>query len=211
MSIAGNIVKEDKEAPAAGVASHSTYEIKGLIKKAAGGSFKAFGSLYSIYLDRIYRYIYYQVNDRMTAEDITEEVFVKAWKSIKSCEGKEDTFQAWLYRIAHNHLANCLRDSGRVTSLDKDGTIDLPNPRQRTESGAECGELMKAVASLPEIQRQVIILKFIEGLDTREASTTLAKNQGAIRIAQMRALAALRDKLGEERRENGKQAGVTAR
>jgi RNA polymerase sigma-70 factor (ECF subfamily) len=211
MSIAGNIAGEDKKVRAAGVGNHSAYEIKGLIKKAAGGSFKAFGSIYSIYLDRIYRYIYYQVNDRMTAEDITEEVFVKAWKSIRSCKGREDTFQAWLYRIAHNHLANCLRGSGRVTSLEKDGTIDLPDPYQRVESGAEYGELMKAVSSLPEIQRQVIILKFIEGLDIHETGRVLRKKEGAIRIAQMRALAALRDKLGEERRENGKQAGVKAR
>jgi RNA polymerase sigma-70 factor (ECF subfamily) len=211
MSIAGNIVREEKKAPAAGVGSHSAYEIKGLIRQAAGGSFKAFGNLYSIYLTRIYRYIYYQVNDRMMAEDITEEVFVKAWKAIKSCKGREDTFQAWLYRIAHNHLANCLRDSGRVTSLEKDGTIDFPDPGQRTETGAEYGELMKAIAGLPETERQVIVLKFIEGLDTRETSKALGKNEGAIRIAQMRALAALRDKLGEERQEDEKQAGVKAR
>jgi RNA polymerase sigma-70 factor (ECF subfamily) len=211
MSVAGNIVREDEKVPVAGVGGHPAHEIKGLIKQAAGGSFKAFGSLYGIYLDRIYRYIYYKVNDRMTAEDITEEVFVKAWKSIKSCRGREDTFQAWLYRIAHNHLANCLRDNGRVTSLDKNETIDFPDPRQRTESGAEYGELMRAVANLPEIQREVIILKFIEGLDTREASRVLGKNEGAIRIAQMRALTALRDKLGEERRENGKEAGINAR
>ncbi len=211
MSTTGNIVREEKKAPAAGVGSHSAYEIKGLIRQAAGGSFKAFGSLYSIYLDRIYRYIYYQVNDRMTAEDITEEVFVKAWKAIKSCQGREDTFQAWLYRIAHNQLANCLRDNGRVTSLEKDGSIDFPDPGQRTESGAEYAELMEAIAGLPETQRQVIILKFIEGLDTRQTGKVLKKNEGAIRIAQMRALETLRDKLGEERQRDGKQAGVKAR
>jgi len=60
-----------------------------LVKRAIGGDFAAFGDLYGIYLDRIYRYVFYQVKDKMTAEDITEEVFLKAWKAINSCKGKE--------------------------------------------------------------------------------------------------------------------------
>jgi RNA polymerase sigma-70 factor, ECF subfamily len=199
MSIASNIVREDKKVRGAGAGQPSAAEIKALIGQAAGGNFQAFGSLYGIYMDRIYRYIFYRVNDKMTAEDITEEVFVRAWKAIRSCRGREDTFQAWLYRIARNHLADCLRGTGRVTSLDKDGTIDVADPRGRVESGAEYKELLQAIAVLPEVQRQVVIFKFIEGLDNREIGLVLGKNEGAVRIAQMRALAALRDKLGEER------------
>jgi RNA polymerase sigma-70 factor, ECF subfamily len=206
MSIASNIVREDKKAKA-GEGQPSPAAVKALIRQAAGGSFQAFGSLYGIYLDRIYRYVYYQVKDRMTAEDITEEVFVKAWQAIKSCRGKEDTFQAWLYRIAHNHLADCRRKAGRVTSLDKDGTIDVPDTRGRVEAGAEYSELVQAIGRLPEMQRQVVILKFIEGLDNREIGEALGKNEGAVRIAQMRALAALRDKLGQGRQGDGKEAG----
>ena len=54
-------------------------EIISLAKRAAGGDFEAFGELYSRYLDRIYRYVFYQVKDKITAEDLTEEIFVKAW------------------------------------------------------------------------------------------------------------------------------------
>jgi RNA polymerase sigma-70 factor (ECF subfamily) len=207
MSTVSNIVRGgQKYRPAAGTDQTSASDLKVLVQQAAGGNFQAFGSLYSIYLDRIFRYVYYQVNDRMTAEDITEEVFVKAWKAMRSCRGKEDTFQSWLYRIAHNHMVDYLRDSGRVTSLEKDSQADVPDPYERIESGIEYMELLNAIASLPDTQRQVIVLKFIEGLDNREAGRVLGKNEGAIRIAQMRALASLRDKLGETRHEDGKQA-----
>jgi RNA polymerase sigma-70 factor (ECF subfamily) len=210
MSTASNIVREDKKAPPAIGTDHpSPSEIKGLVKTAAGGDFQAFGSLYSIYLDRIYRYVYYQVKDKMTAEDITEEVFVKAWKVIRSCRGKEDTFQAWLYRIAHNHLADCLRENGRVTSLEG-GAVDFPDPCERIESSVEYQELLKTITGLPETQRQVVILKFIEGMDNREIGRVMGKSEGAVRIAQMRALEALRDKLGEMRQGNGEKAGRNA-
>jgi RNA polymerase sigma-70 factor (ECF subfamily) len=212
MTIAGNIVREVKQAtPAAGPGIPSPSEIKALVKEAAGGNFQAFGNLYSIYMGRIYRYVYYQVKDKMTAEDITEEVFVKAWKVIRSCRGREDTFQAWLYRIAHNRLADSLRDAGRVTSLEKDGTIDIADPCERIESGVEYQELLKAITGLPETQRQVVILKFVEGLDNRETGKALGKSEGAVRIAQMRALEALRNKLGEKRQENGEKASCNAR
>ena len=212
MPIAGNIVREEKQAtPATGPGHLSPSEIKALVKLAAGGNFQAFGNLYSIYMGRIYRYVYYQVKDKMTAEDITEEVFVKAWKVIRSCRGREDTFQAWLYRIAHNQLADCLRDAGRVTSLEKDGAIDIADPCERIESSVEYQELLKAITGLPETQRQVVILKFIEGLDNRETGKVLGKSEGAVRIAQMRALESLRNKLGEKRQVNGEKARCNAR
>ncbi len=211
MSMVGNTVRGDKKAsPEVGTNDFSHSEIKELVRQAASGSFQAFGNLYSVYMDRIYRYVYYQVKDKMTAEDITEEVFVKAWKVIKSCHGKEDTFQAWLYRIAHNHLADCLRSNGHVTSLDKDYSIDFPDPHERIESGAEYQELLSAIAGLPETQRQVVVLKFIEGFDNSEISRILGKNEGAIRITQMRALDTLRKKLGEVRQEDGQKISCNA-
>jgi RNA polymerase sigma-70 factor (ECF subfamily) len=207
MSVASNIVRKDKKVPPAEAGHPTPPEIKALIEQAIDGSFQAFGNLYSIYLDRIYRYLYYQVNDKMIAEDITEEVFVKAWKGIQSCRGKEDTFSAWLYRIAHNHLADTLRQKNRVTSLDRPGTIDIADPCERVEAGAEYRELLTAIAGLPEVPRQVIILKFLEGLDNSEISRVLGKREGAIRVAQMRGLEALRNVCGEARQEDGKEAG----
>ena len=78
-----------------------TMVISLLVKKAAEGDTGSFGKLYDIYLESIYRYVYHQVGDNKMAEDITQEVFIKAWKVIKSCKGKEATFKAWLYQICH--------------------------------------------------------------------------------------------------------------
>jgi RNA polymerase sigma-70 factor (ECF subfamily) len=171
-------------------------EIIKLVDKAAGGNFQAFGKLYGIYLDPIYRYVYYQVRDRMTAEDITEEVFVKAWKAIKSCKGKGSTFSAWLYRIAHNHLMNTLRNSNKYVSIDVSGMTEVCDPEQKIDNILDNEELSDLLANLPDSQRQVVVLKFIEGMDNREIGKIMRKSEGAVRILQMRALTKLRQIIG---------------
>ena len=202
MSVVCNKVRERKktQATAAEETNHQS-EIVRLVEKAAGGNFEAFGELYSIYLDRIYRYVFYQINDKMTAEDITEEVFIKAWKAIRTCKGKEKTFLSWLYRIAHNHLINTLNYMKKFTSIEK---VEFIDPKQKIGAEIECQELIETMTCLPKHQKQVIILKFIEGLDNREIGKIMGKNEGAIRILQMRALAKLRQELSCENNNNEK-------
>lgn len=173
-------------------------EIIRLIRRATGGDFEAFGELYSIYLDRIYRYVFYQVKDKMTAEDITEDVFIKAWRAISSCKGKEKTFSSWLYRIAHNHVIDVFRGQKKELSTEMETVAELSDPKLKVETELERQELLNGIDCLPQNQKQVIILKFIEGLDNREIGQIMDKNQGAIRILQMRALAKLREKLSSE-------------
>ena len=193
MKVICNTVREEKNTPAtAAAAPYNQSEITGLVEEAISGSFTAFGELYSIYLDRIYRYVFYQVKDRMTAEDITEEVFLKAWKAIKSCKGKEKTFSSWLYRIAHNHRVNTLRSMKKFTPVEE---VEIIDPKQEIGAEIEQQELLKTLDCLPEKQKQIIVLKFIEGLDNREIGKIMGKSEGAIRITQMRALSALRLKL----------------
>jgi RNA polymerase sigma-70 factor (ECF subfamily) len=198
MSVICNKVREEKTAQATAAAkAYSQFEITALVEEASGGKFTAFGDLYSIYLDKIYRYIFYQVKDKMTAEDITEEVFIKAWKAIGSCKGKGKTFSSWLYRIAHNHLINTVRSMQKFTSIEKVDLVDFTDPRQEIETNADYQDLIGKMTCLPQNQKQVIILKFIEGLDNREIGKIMGKSEGAIRVLQMRALAILRQKLGE--------------
>jgi RNA polymerase sigma-70 factor (ECF subfamily) len=199
MSVGCNKLGKEKTAqPATTGAACDPAKIVGLIEEASGGNIKAFGELYSIYLDRIYRYVLYQVGDRMTAEDITEDVFIKAWRAIRSCRGKEKTFSTWLYRIAHNHLINTRRHRGRLMSIEKNNMVEVMDPKQKVEAKIEYRELLKTIKCLPQNQKQVIILKFIEGLDNREIGRIMSKNEGAIRVSQMRALTTLREKLGNE-------------
>jgi RNA polymerase sigma-70 factor (ECF subfamily) len=166
-----------------------------LVDEAAGGNFNAFGQLYEMFLDKIYRYAYYQVKDKMTAEDITETVFMKAWKQIATCKGQGDTFSAWLYRIAHNQVVDTLKSSFAVAPIDLDGISDFDSPELVADMRDETEELAAMIAELPEGQRQVLILKFIEGLSNTEISRILKKSEQAIRILQMRALARMREKV----------------
>lgn len=195
MAVVCNKVREDKKTQATTATKLQTQtELIMLVEEAASGNFEAFGELYSFYLDRIYRYVFYQVNDRMTAEDITEEVFLKAWKAIGTCKGKEKTFLSWLYRIAHNHLINTLRSMTRLISIEKDNIIELTDPKQEIEANLDYQALLETITCLPQNQKQVIILKFIEGMDNREISKIMRKNEGAIRVLQMRALSKLKER-----------------
>ena len=168
-----------------------------LIKRAAGGDSESFGKLYDVYLEPIYRYVYHHVGESKTAEDITQEVFIKAWKAIKSCRGKETTFKAWLYRIAHNHIIDYFRSSRDKLSIDNH---DLAEQTDSMDSMEETGDhevsrVFSEMTYLPDSQRQVVVLKFIEGMDNREVSRIMGKSEGAIRVLQVRALAGLKKRM----------------
>lgn len=184
-----------EEGQAAAPANADQSIIINLVRKAAGGDVEAFGRLYSNHVERIYRYVFYQVRDKMTAEDITEETFIKAWKAIDSCKGREETFSSWLYRIAHNCTVDALRKRQKKLAIEMAPPAEISYSEQEIEAKLKRRELLEAIAYLPQNQRQVITLKFIEGLDNEEIGQVMGKNQGAIRVLQMRALATLRQRL----------------
>jgi len=183
----------------------SQTEVTKLIERASGGDFEAFGELYGIYLDRIYRYVFYQLREKMVAEDLTEEIFLKAWRAIGSYKGKGQAFSSWLYRIAHNHVIDEFRSRRKqMVSLEAEMEIatEVAEPQQEMGGKLAEQEMLRLISCLPRKQKQVIILKFVEGLDNREIGQITGKSQGAIRISQMRALTALRQRLGGENQGN---------
>jgi len=131
----------------------------------------------------------------MAAEDATEEVFLKAWKAIDSCKGKEQTFLSWLYKIAHNHIIDYFRSRQKYVAKTMDYMSEVSNPESEAEQELEWQDLLEEISYLPDNQKQVIILKFTEGLDNREIGRFMGKSQGAIRVLQMRALTTLRRRL----------------
>jgi len=205
MKIVRNKGRDKDEAhEAARTITLGSSEIVRLVERAIGNDLQAFGELYSSYLDPIYRYVFYHVKDRMTAEDVTEEVFIKAWKGIRSCKGKEQTFSAWLYRIAHNHIVDYFRSrqkhfKAKYSTTEMDNTAEVDSPETEVEAKLEWQELLERISYLPQNQKRVIILKFVEGLDNSEIARILGKRPGAIRVLQMRALAKLRRSLSREK------------
>jgi len=115
--------KDIESTEAQEIRENGTYdktEVPRLVEWAADGNVEAFGELYSIYLDQIHRYVFYQVRDRMTAEDLTEEIFVKAWKALGRYKQKNSAFSAWLYRIAHNHVVDYFRTRRQHLALEEE-------------------------------------------------------------------------------------------
>lgn len=156
---------------------------------------EAFGALYDAYLDRVYRYLYFRTNHRDEAEDLTEQVFLKAWEAIPRFRWQGRPFVAWLYRLAHNLLVDHHRARRPMSSInDEERPIDLISSAAATElrRSLDADVLARALGELTVDQQQVITLKFIDGLENVDIAEMLGKREGAIRALQLRALLSLR-------------------
>ncbi len=190
--------QKNKNQPAFEPETSEKSKVEKLVVQAVNGNTDAFGDLYIIFVEKIYRYVFYHIKSKTAAEDITGEVFLKAWRAISSCRGKENTFSPWLYRIAHNQLVDEIRKRQRQPSLELENVETISDSESSVEGYSEQQELLKVIDRLPSNQRRVIILKFIEGMGNREIAKIMGKSEGALRVMQMRALAALRKELGKE-------------
>ena len=143
------------------------------------------------------RYFIRGLSGESKAEDVFQETWLAVIRKIYTLK-EPGAFPVWLYRIARNHLIDEIRKLKRRPSIDTDVIeVFLPS-NDRSESYLERQELMAYIDNLPENQRQVVLLKFIEGLNNEEISQVMGKSQGAIRILQMRALDNLRKDMGGE-------------
>ena len=187
-----NCREETKAQTIAKAVTYTQPKIASLVERAASGNSEAFGKLYYIYVEKIYRYVFYQVRDKMTAEDITADVFMKALDKIQSCKGRGLTFSSWLYRIAHNLTVDNFRMAKRNLPIEVEMVTNLDDPKQEVGKNLERQELFAAISQLPQNQRWLIILKFIEDMDNREIGQIMGKSQVAVRLLQLRAMTALR-------------------
>lgn len=166
-------------------------------------SSKDFEEIYLQYSDKIFRFLYLHTKDPYLSEDITSEVFVRAWKNWKKF--KPDYVSAWLYKIANNILIDYWRSkksaswrkevsleeiigAGAEPSYDKDFIEEI----QKNE---DIKGLKSAVDLLPENLKNVVILRFIEGMSAKEASEILKISEVNVRVLQYRALIKLKEVL----------------
>lgn len=174
-----------------------------LVSQAVQGDAEAFGALYSLHLDPIYRYLYYRTGNTGAAEDLTEDVFLKAWTTIASYENRGLRFSSWLYRIAHNVAIDYHRTRKKDLPLRSEPVTlaeeeDL-GPEELVVRREEVKELQSAISRLPQKQQEVVVLRFIEGLRHAQVAEIIGKSEGACWVIQHRALKALRSLLGEVR------------
>lgn len=174
-------------------------EERALIRRAKEDP-TAFGVLYEQHVERIYSYVYYRTGNGQIAEDLTARVFERALKHIPRFKDKGVPFSAWLYRIAHNLVANWHRDQSRrpVVPLDERILISgaSTHPEMETISHEERSLLLKVVRELPADRQQLLILKFVERLPNAEIGEIMGRTEGAIKSLYHRTLNSLREDLG---------------
>ncbi len=165
----------------------------------AGEDKAAFGELYERYLTKMYNYVYYRTGNQQDAEDLTAKVFQRAMAHIGAYVDRGLPFQAWLYRIAHNLVANWHRDQSRRKIIALDDyvahTLQSEAPDSKTEAQEEQKQLMEAVIRLPADRQQLLLLKFIEQLSNAEIGVIMDRTEGAVKSLYHRTLLALREDL----------------
>lgn len=164
----------------------------------------AFGELYKKYVERIYNYIFYRTGSAKDAEDLTGKVFFKAMNHIQGYKHMGLPFSAWLYRIAHNLVANYHRDRSRTKEISLDhipGQV-LPQlelqPEPRIVRSQEVEVLLATIRDLAPNRQELLILKFVDQLSNAEIGQIMRKSEGAIKSLYHRTLLELREKMNSE-------------
>jgi RNA polymerase sigma factor (sigma-70 family) len=179
-----------------------------LVQRAIRHDTEAFGKLYDIHVDRIYKHIYYRMGNETDAEDLTQQVFLKAWQAIHRYKRTESPFVAWLMTISHNVIVDFHRTRRDKADLETETLADDPasRPEQTTEAGFEQRRLRRVILQLGSDEQQVVVLRFMEGFEFREIASVIGKKEGNVRVILHRALVKLRNILEKEKAEIKKGA-----
>ncbi|MDT4904400.1 MAG: polymerase sigma-70 factor, subfamily [Pseudonocardiales bacterium] len=179
-------------------------EIWRLVRLAQGGDGEAFGRLYDSYVDAVFRFIYFRVNDRALAEDFTSETFLRALRRIGTITYQGRDIGAWFITIARNIVLDHMKSARHRLEITTADTIEGKEHAQSTETAVleslAAERLMEAVALLGDEQRECVMLRFIQGLSVSETASVMGKNDGAIKALQHRAVRKLADLVGSDLR-----------
>ena len=166
------------------------------LSRAIQGDHEAFGKLYEDYVERIFNYVYYRTGNQHDAEDLTARVFFRAMRRIPQYQERGLPVSAWLYRIAHNLVANWHRDRGRRPEISLDeGFTAIPHsehPEITLLHIEEQDHLLRIIRDLPPDRQQLIILKFVEHMSNSEIGLIMGKTEGAVKSLYHRTLLSLR-------------------
>jgi RNA polymerase sigma-70 factor (ECF subfamily) len=169
-----------------------------LIERAKNDK-EAFGQLYERYVTKIYNYIYYRTGNVADAEDLTARVFIRAMQHIGRYDDRGVPFSAWLYRIAHNLVANWHRDRSRrkIISLDdvSQWQVNEEGPESLTQLLEDREALLATIRRLPADRQELLILKFVERLSNKEIGDIMDRSEGAIKSLYHRTLLSLREEI----------------
>ena len=167
-----------------------------ILDQAIDGDLEAFSNLYEKYIERIYNYVYYRIGNTHDAEDVTAKVFHRALGRITVYKKMGVPFSAWLYRIAHNLVANWHRDKSRKKEIQLEEDVELIPSSQQPEilivKNQENEALINVIRKFSPERQQLIILKFVEKLSNEEIGMIMGRSEGAIKSLYHRTLLALK-------------------
>jgi len=168
-----------------------------LIRRAQQRDPVALTQIYEDNFDKIYRYIVLKIGERTEAEDMTQQVFLSAMKSISSFRYKGKPFSAWLYRIAHNQVVDYWRKKSKRATVPLNESIQASgsNPEKITENVLDIEQLAMAAKRLTKAQQEVISLRFAGEMPIAQVAKTMGKSEGAIKALQHSAILSLRKAL----------------
>lgn len=166
-----------------------------LIQSAQKGDKEAYGKIYQLYYKKLFRYCSFNVRDTETAQDLCQETFVKAWVKIKEFRmDKADwSIQAFLFAIARNLIIDRSRHKKEVSIENFEEIETNEDFYEDLDRKTDIQRVKKAISKLDEIERQIVILRFFEEMDSKEVANILKVKDGALRVRQSRILQKLKD------------------
>lgn len=172
------------------------YEMKGtrlstleeLAERTAAGDKEAFGEIYEELLEPVYRYFYWNLASAEEAEDLTQEVFVRCLTHIAGFDRRKAAFKSWAFRIAHNLLVDHLRRRRSSHELPQELEARQTPVAEAVEEEERRRAVYGMLKELPEVQRQVIVMKYFAEMSNEEVGAVLGRSQGAVNALQHRAL-----------------------
>ena len=171
-----------------------------LVKAAKNGDQEAFSCLYEYYITPVFRFIYFRVKNYQEAEDLTQLVFLKVWKALPDYKQKKNPFSSWLYTVVRNMVIDYWRKKKEwnISELAKETIKDEKKPiYDLLDEEKDFKSIREAIGLLTEDQQEIIILRFIEGLSSKEISKITEKSEEAVRQLQSRGIKTLREYLNK--------------
>ncbi len=170
-------------------------EEKRLVREVQAGSQEAFGRLYDIYIDSIFRFVYLKVSSKEDAQDLTSQAFLKLWEGLSGKTTRIKNFRAFLYQIARNLVIDHWRQKGGEVVGKKADVAEMAiiedesqNLEEKLKLASDVTQVKKALNKVKGDYKDVIIWHYLDELPIAEIAHILGKSRGAVRVMVHRAL-----------------------
>lgn len=167
----------------------------------------AFAELYDLYVEKIYRFVYFKINNKEEAEDITSSVFLKVWSYIIEYTEKEiESFSGLIYRVARNSIIDFYRERGQKKQEGME-VLEIMQAEEKNYTQADASQevekIMKVIRKMKQDYQEVVLLKYVEDLTTAEIAEILGKSRTGVRIMLHRAMKKLKELLSNSEPDEG--------